>query len=28
MAYDHASIAVDRELAVQTTSDVVGLGGR
>jgi catechol-2,3-dioxygenase len=26
MAYDHASLPVDRELAIQTTSDVFGLG--
>jgi hypothetical protein len=28
MAYDHASIAVELELAVQATADVVGMGGK
>jgi hypothetical protein len=27
MAYDHASIAVELELAVQATADVAGMGG-
>lgn len=27
MAYDHASIAVELELAVQATADVIGMGG-
>jgi hypothetical protein len=27
MAYDHASIAVELELALQATADVVGMGG-